>query len=132
MRYTPYLDSLGITFKSYDDMDDELIDYLVNVIDNLLGRINSLIDWGVDPRRESQTYGWKRKPCPEQPILLTGKPIGQYHCPVCMEMQMAALPHLPPDSDYERMTGQEWPMGYEPPDELIPPPPPADHSGDRI
>lgn len=100
MRHTPYLDSLGISFK------EDVPDHAVNIIDNLLERVNAGIDWGTHE-------GKKRKPCPEQPILLTGMPIGQYHCPVCMEMQLAAMPHLPPDEDYEQMTGQPWPAGYE-------------------
>lgn len=100
MRHTPYLDSLGITLK------DDAPEVPWNIIDNLLERVNRGIDWG-------EHEGKKRKPCPEQPILLTGQPIGMYHCPVCLEMQLAAMPHLPPDEDYERMTGQPWPAGYE-------------------
>lgn len=100
IKHTPYLDSLGYVIK---DTADPV--FLINVIDNCLELINRNIDWG-------EHEGKKRKPCPEQPLLLTGLPIGQYHCPVCLEMQMAAMPHLPPDEDYERMTGQPWPAGY--------------------
>ena len=101
MRHTPYLDSMGITFK------DDVPDHAVNIIDSLLEMVNKRIDWGTDRK------GRKRKPCPEQPLLLVGQPIGQYHCPVCVEMQIAGLPHMTPDEDYERMTGREWPAGYE-------------------
>lgn len=111
MRYTPYLDSMGITFKN--DVPDDV----VNIIDNLLKRVNAQIDWG--------SYdGRKRKPCPEQPLLLTGMPIGQYHCPVCGIMLLAAMPHLSPnapenappeypDGHYEDEYGRPWPPGYE-------------------
>ncbi len=98
MRYTPYLDSLGIKFK------DDVPDHAVNIIDTLLERCNAGIDWG-------EHDGKKRKPCPEQPLLLTGQPIGQYHCPVCLDMQIAGLPHMPPDDDYEDTIGA-WPAGY--------------------
>ena len=101
MRHTPYLDSVGVTFKP------DVSDHAVNIIDTLLELANKDIDWGTDAK------GRKRKPCPEQPLLLTGQPIGQYHCPVCLEMQIAGMKHLSPDEDYERMTGQEWPAGYE-------------------
>lgn len=99
MRYTPYLDSLGITFR------DNIPDHVVNIIDNLLERINATIDWG-------SCEGKKRKPCPEQPLLLTGQPIGQYHCPGCGMMILAAMPHLDPEN-YEEEYGQEWLPGYE-------------------
>jgi hypothetical protein len=102
MRHTPYLDSVGITFK------DNVPDHAVNIIDTLLQRVNSTIDWG-------EHEGRKRKPCPEQPLLLTGMPLGQYHCPVCLEMQIAATPHMSPDEHYEQLTGQPWPAGYEDP-----------------
>ena len=100
MRFTPYLDSVGITFKP------DVPDHAVNIIDTLLHEVNRRIDWG-------EHEGRKRLPCPEQPILLSGQPIGQYHCPVCDEMQIAGLPHLEPDEDYEQMTGHPWPPGYE-------------------
>ena len=57
--------------------------------------------------------GRKRKPCPEDPVLLTGQPIGMYHCPYCGEMQLAGVSHVPPDADYEVVYGMEWPAGYE-------------------
>ena len=66
-------------------------------------------DWGVDVK------GRKRRPCPEDPTLLLGQPIGMYHCPVCGAMQVAGIPHLPPDSEYESLFGREWPPGYEDP-----------------
>lgn len=33
--------------------------------------------------------------CPEDPILLLGKPIGMYHCPVCACMVIAGMAHPP-------------------------------------
>lgn len=57
--------------------------------------------------------GRKRNPCPEKPELLLGKPIGQYHCPGCGEMQLAGLPHMAVDDEWEDMTGEEWPFGYD-------------------
>lgn len=101
MRYTPFLDSIGVKFK-----DDPDVDNLVNIIDSCLEFVSKHIDWG-------EYQGKKRKPCPEQPLLLSGQPIGMYHCPVCIEMQMAAMPHMAPDENYEQMTGQPWPAGYE-------------------
>jgi hypothetical protein len=32
--------------------------------------------------------------CPEDPIVLMGKPIGMYHCPYCGCMQIAGLGHV--------------------------------------
>lgn len=64
-------------------------------------------DWGRDTR------GRVRKPCPEDPEVLGGQPIGMYHCPGCGAMQMAGMTHLPPDEDYEEVYGQDWPPGYE-------------------
>ena len=32
--------------------------------------------------------------CAEQPELLLGTPIGQYHCPDCGAMVLAGLPHF--------------------------------------
>jgi hypothetical protein len=63
-------------------------------------------EWGTHEGRV-------RKPCPEDPAILAGLPIGQFHCPGCGEMQVAGLPHAPPDADYEEMTGCDWPPGYE-------------------
>jgi hypothetical protein len=102
VRYTPYLDSIGVTFKP------DVSDHAVNIIDSLLSRVNANIQWG---ERDGRT----RKPCPEQPLLLTGQPIGMYHCPVCGMMLMAAMPHLEPhdpDGDYEDEYGRPWPPGY--------------------
>lgn len=67
--------------------------------------------------RPAQSYwgewnGRVRLPCPEDPVALLGQPIGMYHCPVCGEMQVAGLPHVPPDDDYEGVMGREWPPGY--------------------
>ena len=67
------------------------------------------VEWGSHPE-----HG-KRRPCPEDPVLLLGKPIGMYHCPYCGDMQLAGLPHLPPDDAYEAEYGQSWPAGYDSP-----------------
>lgn len=117
MRNTPFFDRHGIEIKSLDS--EEKIDHLVNVLDHALEIIETDVEWGT-------WKGRKRKPCPEQPVLLTGMPIGQYHCPVCGMMLMASMPHLSPhaieDGDpnypvghYEQEYGQEWPPGYEDP-----------------
>ncbi len=37
-------------------------------------------------------------PCPGKPEELRGQPIGMYHCEFCGEMQLAGVPHLPPQS----------------------------------
>ena len=57
--------------------------------------------------------GRPRKPCPEDPVKLLGQPIGMYHCPSCGEMQLAGVPHLLPDENYEEVYGMEWPPDYE-------------------
>lgn len=119
MRYTPYLDSIGVTFK------ETVPDHAVNVIDCALSIISSqLVRWG-------SYEGRKRKPCPEDPILLAGQPIGMYHCPVCGMMVMAARPHLSPEKyydaelesytidHYEIEYGQPWPAGYEEEEEHV-------------
>ena len=36
--------------------------------------------------------------CSEDPALLTGQPIGQYHCPLCGMMVVAGFPHPPHDN----------------------------------
>jgi hypothetical protein len=100
MRYTPFLDHMGISLK------ETVPDNIANILDSALAYISGTIDWG-------EYEGKRRKPCPEQPLLLTGQPIGQYHCPVCSEMQMASMPHMAPDENYEQLTGQPWPAGYE-------------------
>ena len=99
MRYTPFLEGHGITLK------ESVPDNAANIIDAALQAIEGTINWG-------EHEGKKRKPCHEQPLLLAGMPLGQYHCPVCLEMQIAGIPHLPPDENYEQMTGQPWPAGY--------------------
>lgn len=76
-----------------------------------------MVDWG-------EYKGRKRKPCPEDPIALTGEPIGMYHCPYCGIMCLAAMPHpspSPPEiqnplyllDHYEDEYGEPWPLGYE-------------------
>lgn len=112
VRYTPFLDKLGITMK------DTVPDNAANIIDSALHAVSNLTDWG-DYR------GRKRKPCPEQPLLLTGMPLGQYHCPSCDMMIVAGVSHLTPGAppvdgqhpnfpldDYEDEYGRPWPPGY--------------------
>lgn len=65
-----------------------------------------MVNWGT-------FRGKLRNPCPEKPELLLGQPLGMYHCPYCGDMQMAGCEHLPPDEEYEGVTGMEWPAGYE-------------------
>lgn len=55
----------------------------------------------------------RRKPCPENPLLLAGAAVGMYHCPSCGDMQVGGLPHLQPEEHYEKMFGMDWPPGYE-------------------
>jgi hypothetical protein len=111
MRYTPFLERHGITLKP------DIPDNAANIIDSALGWIEETINWG-------EYEGRRRKPCPEQPLLLSGMPIGQYHCPFCGMMVMASMPHLSPAKpehqdpdyylgDYEEEYGQPWPPGYE-------------------
>lgn len=111
MRYTPFLDEKGISFT------EDVPDRVVNILDSCLEVIEQHVYWG-------EWEGKKRKPCPEQTMLLAGAPIGQYHCPVCGMMVMAGVPHLSPsapeDQDlrypldhYEVDYGQPWPPGYE-------------------
>lgn len=111
VRYTPYLDRIGVKFK------DDVPDHAVNVIDSALAIIEAGVEWG-------EYHGKKRKPCPENPVLLAGCPIGQYHCPYCGMMVLAAIPHLSPAApkdqdprywldDYEDEYGCPWPPGYE-------------------
>lgn len=40
-----------------------------------------------------EKYTW---PCPGKPERMLGQPIGMYHCEYCGEMQVAGVPHLPP------------------------------------
>lgn len=37
--------------------------------------------------------------CPYDPGVLKGAPIGMFHCPLCGEMQIAGLAHLPPEEE---------------------------------
>jgi hypothetical protein len=99
MRYTPFLDHCGVEIK--EDVSDDA----VNIIDAALAAVSATVDWGAH-------NGRKRKPCKGQPLLLAGKPIGQYHCESCGEMQLAGMAHMPPDDDYEATYGCEWPEGY--------------------
>ncbi len=45
------------------------------------------------PRLAVRVHKW---PCPGKPEDLAGQPIGMYHCEFCGEMQLAGVPHLPP------------------------------------
>ena len=49
-------------------------------------------------------------PCPGKPEDLKGQPIGMYHCEFCGEMQIAGVPHLPP----------QFPSQWEEPFPLVP------------
>lgn len=40
-------------------------------------------------------------PCPYDPRKLAGEPIGMFHCPLCGEMQLAGMEHLPPEVTWE-------------------------------
>lgn len=98
-RHTPLLDRCGIRLV------EPVNDSLANVLDAALQAIEAQIPWG-------EHEGRRRRPCDGQPILLAGLPLGQYHCEVCGEMQVAGMAHLPPDEDYEEVTGRPWPSGY--------------------
>ncbi len=121
MRYTPFLDERKIRFNIPEGLSDDqqrVFDNLVNIIDSALSIIEHQTDWG-------EYQGKKRKPCPEQSVLLAGQPLGMYHCPVCGMMLLAGGAHLTPSqpsmrSDapglidhYEDEYGQPWPAGYE-------------------
>ena len=131
MRYTPFLDEIGVTLKP------EVPDHAAAIIDHCLAILDRQIDWG-------SYEGKKRKRCLEQPLLLTGMPIGQYHCPQCLMMLMAGAPHFSPEAveqhctcetqdddakehttacalmyplgHYEDEYGRPWPPGYEEPE----------------
>ncbi len=112
MRYTPYLDRIGVSFDA-----ETVPDSVVNILDSALSWVERSVDWG-------ERGGRRRKPCPENPVLLSGAPIGQYHCPACGMMVLASMPHISPAApkdqdprypldDYEDEYGQPWPPGYE-------------------
>lgn len=100
MRFTPYLDSIGVKFKG------DVSDGVANVLDSALYWCSATVAWG-------EHDGRRRKPCPENPVLLAGQPLGQYHCPVCGVMCLAGEPHFPPEDEYELAYGREWPGGYD-------------------
>lgn len=117
MRYTPFLERNMISIKLSDPPSEEQIDHMVNIIDSALAAVSAMIDWGA-------YEGKSRKPCEGQPILLSGQPIGQYHCEACGMMVVAGLPHpspnereiqhpLYPIGHYEDEYQQPWPPGYE-------------------
>lgn len=40
---------------------------------------------------------------------LVSHPIGEFHCPICHEMQFSGLPHTATDkSDFDVFTGHVW------------------------
>lgn len=53
-------------------------------------------------------------PCPGKPEDLKGQPIGMYHCEFCGEMQLACVPHLPPQ--FPSQWEEPFPKLEEPPD----------------
>jgi hypothetical protein len=40
------------------------------------------------------TMEGKECPWPWEPQQLKGAPLGQYHCPYCLEMVIAGMPHI--------------------------------------
>lgn len=120
MRWTPFFDLHGIRVTEPEGLSEAqqaAFDHLINVIDSSLSAVESMIDWG-------EWEGRRRRPCGEQPLLLAGKPLGQYHCPRCGMMLLAGWPHLSPTApseqdpqyphyDYELEYDQPWPPGYE-------------------
>lgn len=65
------------------------------------------------PTSWGEYKGRPRVPCPEDPVQLSGMPIGMYHCPYCGDMQIGGMPHLFPSATYELEYGCDWPPGYE-------------------
>jgi hypothetical protein len=59
-------------------------------------------------------------PCPGDPEALKGMPIGMYHCEFCGEMQLAGVPHLPPqfpeqwEEPFPKIEEQPFPKIEEP------------------
>ena len=53
-------------------------------------------------------------PCQGTPEDLAGQPIGMYHCEFCGEMQLAGVPHLPPQ--FPSQWEGTFPKVEEPPD----------------
>lgn len=51
--------------------------------------------------------------CMEHPEMLCGEPMGMYHCPQCMEMVVAGLPH-PSKESYAEMHAEEMAEANEP------------------
>lgn len=50
--------------------------------------------------------------CMEHPEMLCGLPCGMYHCPYCMEMVVAGIPH-PDKASYKEMHDEEIASYYE-------------------
>ena len=61
-------------------------------------------------------------PCPGDPEALKGMPIGMYHCEFCGEMQLAGVPHLPPQ--FPEQWEEPFPKVEEPPEVEEPSRPP--------
>lgn len=55
----------------------------------------------------------ERCPWPWEPQQLADRPIGQYHCPYCMAMVVAGMPHL----DYRGYMNEEANYGPDPRDQ---------------
>lgn len=60
-------------------------------------QVTVLCEFGPEPK-----FTW---PCPGKPEDLKGQPIGMYHCEYCGEMQIAGVPHCPPQFP-EQWTGE--------------------------
>lgn len=45
--------------------------------------------------------------CPYKPELLKGLPLGMFHCPICLNMVIAGLPH-PTDAEIADMGGNVY------------------------
>ncbi len=70
-------------------------------------RIEKMVrrELGDGPLRVEQLpngdYAYSRARCKYDPVKLLGQPIGQFHCPECGEMQIAGIPHLPPEDEWD-------------------------------
>ena len=59
-----------------------------------LRRLLALVEAG-------ERVAWAAEPliCQHDPLTMLGKPIGQYHCPECGQMQVAGVPHIADEED---------------------------------
>lgn len=64
-------------------------------------------DNGMRPNTGLNTW-----PCQGKPEERKGEPIGQYHCEYCGEMQIAGMPHLPPQ--FPEYWAKPFPDIYDP------------------